>query len=95
MSNPPPTGFGAGSSACEGQGGGTCAPSSGTRLDEPVDLPEGGSVVFTLSATVLSGFFGELSSSAPVDVLELDDGDDAASVSIRSVKIFRDRFELD
>jgi hypothetical protein len=62
-----------------------------------VDLPEGGSAEFAFSATVLPDFFGDLVSAAtvtaPVDVLELDDGNNAAHITVRSERIFRDRFE--
>jgi uncharacterized repeat protein (TIGR01451 family) len=98
VSMPLPTGLGAPSWTCAGQGGGSCASSGSELMDVPVDLPEGGSVSFTFSATVLPEFFGEIVGTAtvvaPVSVLELDDGNNSAASSIPSARIFRDRFEM-
>ncbi|MEE4329742.1 MAG: Ig-like domain-containing protein, partial [Wenzhouxiangella sp.] len=94
---PLPIGLEQASWTCTGQGGGSCASSGSVLVDEPVDLPEGGSVEIAFSATVLPEFFGDLVATAtvtaPAGLLELDGENNTASSSVRAETIFRDRFE--
>jgi len=66
-----------------GGGGGSCAASGVGDLDESVDLPAGGSVVFTIQATVDPSASGTLadtaSASLPAGLHALGPDDDAAT----------------
>jgi len=73
-------------SCASGGGGGACGAASGSGdLAENVDLPAGGSVVFTVEATVDPGATGTLSDTAsaalPAGLTELAPADDSATDS--------------
>jgi trimeric autotransporter adhesin len=51
---------------CTGAGGGTCTASGSGNINDPVNLPAGGSVTYTVSAAINSSATGTLSNTATV-----------------------------
>ncbi|WP_170113214.1 beta strand repeat-containing protein [Ahniella affigens] len=51
---------------CVGAGGGTCTASGSGNINDPVNLPAGGSVTYTASCTISAGASGTLSNTATV-----------------------------
>jgi uncharacterized repeat protein (TIGR01451 family) len=51
---------------CVGAGGGSCTPSGSGDINDPVDLPVGGTVTYTLTGTVSASATGDLSNTATV-----------------------------
>jgi uncharacterized repeat protein (TIGR01451 family) len=51
---------------CVGAGGGTCTASGSGDINDAVNLPAGGSVTYTVSATIAPGATGSLSNTATV-----------------------------
>src|SRR6185369_5546900 len=51
---------------CVGAGGGTCTASGSGDIDDTVNLPAGGSVTYTVSATISPAASGALSNTATV-----------------------------
>ncbi len=68
---------------CVGAGGGTCTASGSGNINNTVNLPSGGSVTFTVSATVSSSATGTLSNTAsvraPAGVVDPVPGNDSAT----------------
>ncbi|WP_346288678.1 IPTL-CTERM sorting domain-containing protein [Zoogloea sp.] len=57
-----------GSWTCVGAGGGTCTAAGSGSIHDTVNLPAGGSVTYTVSATIGAGATGTLSNTATVSV---------------------------
>ncbi len=53
---------------CAGAGGGTCTAAGSGNIGDTANLPSGGSVTYTVSATISGAFFGTLSNTATVAV---------------------------
>jgi uncharacterized repeat protein (TIGR01451 family) len=51
---------------CVGAGGGTCTANGAGNINDPVNLPVGGSVTYTLTGTISPGAVGTLSNTATV-----------------------------
>jgi uncharacterized repeat protein (TIGR01451 family) len=51
---------------CVGSGGGTCTASGSNNINDSVNLPNGGSVIYTASCSVSSAAIGSLSNTATV-----------------------------
>jgi hypothetical protein len=52
--------------SCAGAGGGTCTPSGSGNINDPVNLPSGGSVTYTAVCTVSPLAAGTISNTATV-----------------------------
>ncbi|HEX4953929.1 MAG TPA: proprotein convertase P-domain-containing protein [Thermoanaerobaculia bacterium] len=53
---------------CVGAGGGTCTAAGAGNISDTVNLPSGGSVTYTVNATISGVFFGTLTNTATVAV---------------------------
>jgi uncharacterized repeat protein (TIGR01451 family) len=97
VSDPLPAGLETASWTCMGQGGGSCAAAGTTLLDEPIDLPEGAVVTFTLTATVQAGLTDAITNTGtvtePAGIVELNGLDNSASNTVLAIDLFQDRFE--
>ncbi len=82
---------------CAGSGGGVCSASGTGDIDETVDLPVGGSVVYTASGTLPDPFTSSItvtaSAATPVGVTDPDAGNNDAEGHVIAVHIFSDGFE--
>ena len=67
--------------SCTGSAGGTCVATGSGSIDSAVNLPDGGSVTFVVSATIDAAASGILVNvatvSPPADVVDHDAGNDA------------------
>lgn len=65
---------------CVGAGGGTCASTGNGSISDPISLPAGGTVTYTLTATVSPSATGTLSNTASFNVLgDVDEANNSAT----------------
>ncbi len=82
---------------CAGSGGGVCSASGTGDIDETVDLPVGGSVVYTASGTLPDPFTSSItvtaSAATPEGITDPDLENNDAQGDVVAVHIFSDGFE--
>jgi hypothetical protein len=82
---------------CAGSGGGVCGASGTGDIDETVDLPVGGSVVYTASGTLPDPFTSSItvtaSAATPEGITDPDLENNDAEGDVVAVHIFSDGFE--
>jgi CSLREA domain-containing protein/uncharacterized repeat protein (TIGR01451 family) len=83
--------------SCSASGGASCPSSGSGALAETVTLPVGGSVVFTITASITPDDFDSVTYTVGATVAapqqDVDPANNTASDINRNVRIFRDRFE--
>lgn len=66
---------------CVGAGGGTCTAAGSGNISDPVNLPAGGSVTYTVSGTISGAFTGTLSNTATFTGAAVSSGTDTTNVT--------------
>lgn len=82
---------------CSATGGASCAPSGSGALAETVTIPVGGSVVFTVTASITPDAFGSVTYTVSAMVAatqqEINPANNTASDTNVNARVFRDGFE--